>query len=115
MLPTLSLEPILTCPNCGRPHRGIHVQRGIGFPQCHKCNQRWWAMLIQPGPVVPQLAREFEDEAVAVSLVTTYHLPIVLYERSFWQIMLHAKEMHEHRESSPLMLFRSMLLLPNPC
>jgi hypothetical protein len=111
-LPVLSLEPILRCPSCGRAHHGVYVRRGDVFPECHKCHQKWWAMLLRRGPVLPQLAYEFEDEQIAATLVSAYHLPAVLDDRRFWQLMLRSKEMYQHRESTPLMLFRSMLLLP---
>ncbi len=70
-------------------------------------------MLLRQGPVLPQLAYEFEDEEVACTLVATYQLPAVLDGHRFRQLVLRPKQMHEHRESSPLMLFRSMLLLPS--
>jgi hypothetical protein len=108
----LSLEPILRCPRCGKPYHAGYVQKGITFPECQKCQGRWWAMLLNRGRILPQLAHEFEDEAIAIVLVETYKLPDELEERRFWQLLLRSKEMYQHRESSPLVLFRSLLLLP---
>jgi hypothetical protein len=108
----LSLEPILRCPRCGKSYHAGWVQKGITFPECQKCEQRWWAMLFAPGPVFPQLVHEFEDEAIAQKLLLTYHLPAKLEERRFWQLALRSRDAYAHRETSPAILFRSLLLIP---
>lgn len=111
---TLSLEPILRCPTCGKSYHAAYVQRGITFPECQKCEQKWWAMLLRRGLVLPQLIVEFEDEQIAQLLVETYRMPDILQERRFWQLPLRSKEAYTYRDTSPAVLFRSLQLLPQP-
>jgi hypothetical protein len=111
---SLSLEPILRCPRCGKAYNASWLQQGVAIHECQRqvCLQRWWAMLLTRGPIFPQLSRTFEDEALARLLIETYHMPAELHERRYWQLALHRKEAAAHRESPPAELFRSMLLLP---
>jgi hypothetical protein len=110
--PLLSLEPILRCPSCGKSYHAGWLQQGITFPECQKCSMRWWAMLLARGLVLPQLSLAFEDEAIARDLVERYALPTELPERRFWQLALRPRDAFTHRETTPVVLFRAMLLLP---
>jgi hypothetical protein len=109
--PALSLEPILRCPTCGKSYHAVYVQRGITFPECQKC-ERSGGRCCCGGLVLPQLTYEFEDETIARSLVETYRMPVELPERRFWQLPLRSKDAYTHRDSSPVILFQALLLLP---
>jgi hypothetical protein len=112
--PILSPDPVPRCPRCEKPYHASHVQRGTVMPECQRCYQRWWAMLLRPGPVLEQLAAAFEDEAHARRLMQEYQLPETLTARCFWQFpMRDAREVHEHLDSSPTTFFQSMRLLPH--
>lgn len=110
----MSLEPIMRCPNplCRKSYHAGYLQAGRLFPECPKCRARWWAMVLNPGLVLPQLVATLEDEAVALFLMREHNLPATLETRHIWQISLTLHEVHRHRDASPLTLLRSLSLLP---
>lgn len=112
--PILSPDPVPRCPRCWKPYHAAYVHRGNVFPQCQRegCGQRWWAMLLRPGPVLPQLAREFEDAGIAQLLVETYALPEMLTVRCFWQFPMNSHQVRQNLDSTPSTLFRSMQFMP---
>lgn len=109
---TLSLEPILRCPRCRRVFHASDQRSGDGFYTCQRghCGQRWWAMVLAPGPVDPQLADAFGD--LAPVLARQYGMPDLLRERMYWQLALTPHEVHVHRRAAPVALFRALLLVP---
>ena len=114
--PILSPDPVPRCPRCGKPYHAGYLTRGIAFPQCQhrSCGQRWWAMVLRAGPVLPQLAREFDDnEDVARTLLETYQLPESLTVRCYWQFPISNHDARQHLDTSPATLFRSMRFLPD--
>lgn len=113
--PALQLVRELACPNagCSRPYREADLNCGVAFPLCKACRARWWALSIGPGRVVERLAREFEDRAIAESIVDTYRFPHWLDIRHYWQISMRPRDVHAHKESSPSEMFSALHLLPS--
>lgn len=113
--PMLSPDPVPRCPRCGKTYHASYLTRGTTFPQCQQrhCGQRWWAMVLRPGAVLPQLVQVFEDEQLALRLVEAYHLPESLTVRCFWQFPISNHDARAHLDASPATLFRSMHFLPD--
>lgn len=111
----ISLEQTMRCPNptCRKPYHAAYLQAGRIFPECPKCRMRWWAMVLHAGPVLPQLIQIFDDEAVALFLMRTHHLPSTLEVRHVWQVPLRLHDVHAHRDASPLMMMRGLSIVPS--
>jgi hypothetical protein len=111
------LEPALRCPWCGAPHFDDEIEFGRRTIRCERerCRCRWWAMVLEEGPVEPQLRWAFEDLAIAASLMEMYQLPIELPRPMYWQLPLRSDQHHRHfkggQRTKPVALFRALGLL----
>lgn len=114
--PLLSLVPTLRCPNpdCGRLTYKAETAVGYGFHQCENkhCGQRWWAMLLEEGPVLPQLIWAFEDRTMGELQMAIYEFPDELEAQAMWQIPLTGNEYIRARGGRAAATFRALGLLP---
>lgn len=103
IIPTSELVDYLRCPDpeCRRAVNfwnldsvDFRAEFGCQHPRCH---QKWWAMYLSAGAVLPQLRAVVGDER-AEELARTYGLPETLVEPKFWQLALTGNQSHRRRE-----------------
>jgi hypothetical protein len=101
------------CPRCQRDFEIGDLEVFRGMPECKArgCGQRWWAMLLLPGVVAPQLVRVFGDE-VTPEIMRAWKLPIEVRQPLYWQIQISRAEYDQHGRagSGPLLRFLGSLV-----
>lgn len=104
----LSLE--LRCPRCERAYEVADLtdfESFRGFPVCgrRECRQRWWAMILHPGEVEPQLRQVF-GEQLAPQLIAKWCLPLEVRQQLFWQLSISNAQYEEHGRAGSRSLLR---------
>jgi hypothetical protein len=100
----------LTCPRCSRELEIANLtdfEQFRAFPICgdRKCRQRWWAMILAPGDVQPQIAAVVGEELAPV-LMEAWKLPASVRQQTFWQLSITTAQYEQHGRAGSRALLR---------